>query len=391
MRRLILIFLPFIGVSLNLFGQSFSERTNLISVDISKDFVTTTLPQIVWLSPKMESSVTIEGDYVIEVEIETDILLKEVTLQVSYGDERLEKKLKPQEGNLKYHIKQFVHLQTGNNELKIIAENKKGAMVSSIRYIRVGRDAIADAVDANRKDYALIFATDTYDNWTDLVNPISDARTIENILTDKYGFETEVIENATLEELSDKIYDYNTRKFNPQDQLFIFFAGHGYFDDVLGEGYIVTSNSLLNDKGKNSFLSHTLLRQRLDNIKCEHIFLSMDICFGGTFDPIVAKTRSGDLVDEASDTQYLVRKLSRRTRKFLTSGSKEYVSDGIPGKHSPFASKFIQALRETGGGTGRLLTLTELNTYFQKLATEARFGSFGTDDPASDFVFVSKM
>ncbi len=389
--RSILALLLLICLCTTLRAQSFSDRTNMISVDVSKDMQSTTLPQIVWLAPKMESSVVIEGSYTIEVDIETDMLLKEVTLQVKYGDERIERKLKPQEGNLKYRIKQYVQLQPGNNELKIIAENKRGAIVSSTRYIRVGRDAIADAVDANRKDYALIFATDAYDNWTDLVNPISDARTIETILKEKYGFETEIIENATLEELSDKIYDYNTKKFNPQDQLFIFFAGHGYFDDVLGEGYIVTSNSLLNDKGKNSYLSHTLLRQRLDNIKCEHIFLSMDICFGGTFDPVLAKTRSGELLDETSDTQYLVRKLSRRTRKFLTSGSKEYVSDGIPGKHSPFAAKFIQALRETGGGTGRLLTLSELNTYFQKLATEARFGSFGSDDPASDFVFVSQQ
>jgi len=43
-----------------------------------------------------------------------------------------------------------------------------------------------------------------------------------------------------------------------------------------------------------------------------------------------------------------------------------------------------------GGGTGRILTLLELQTYFKKLATEPRFGSFGKDDPASDFVFVAK-
>ncbi|MEJ0058052.1 MAG: hypothetical protein WDN75_21805 [Bacteroidota bacterium] len=50
-------------------------------------------------------------------------------------------------------------------------------------------------------------------------------------------------------------------------------------DEVLGEGYVVASNSLMNDKGKNSYLSHNTLRQRLENIKCEHIFLAMDVCF----------------------------------------------------------------------------------------------------------------
>lgn len=262
--------------------------------------------------------------------------------------------------------------------------------MSSIRNVLIGKDEIADAVDANRKDYALIFATDNYENWDDLVNPVNDATTIDGILREKYGFQTEVVLNATLEEVSAKLYDYNTRKFNPQDQLFVFFAGHGYYDEVLGEGYVVASNSLMNDKGKNSFLAHSILRQRLENIKCEHIFLTMDVCFGGTFDPVLAKVRAADAMDEATDTQYLVRKLTKRTRKYLTSGSKQYVPDGAPGKHSPFAAKFIQALREVGGGTGRILTLYELNTYFQKISTEPRFGSFGSDDNASDFVFVTK-
>ena len=270
-------------------------------------------------------------------------------------------------------------------------ENTNGGMVSSSRSVLTGKDAVADAVDINRKDYALIIATDNYDNWSDLVNPINDARTIEGILKEKYGFQTEFVENPTLEEISNVIYEYNTKKFNPQDQLFVFVAGHGFFDETLGEGYLVASNSLLNDKGKSSYLPHVLLRERLNNIKCDHIFLAMDVCFGGTFDPVLARTRADDAMDESADRQYLVKKLTKRTRKYLTSGSKEYVSDGVRGKHSPFAEKFILCLKETGGGTGRILSLLELRTYFLKLPTEPRFGSFGDDDPASDFVFVAKQ
>ena len=96
-------------------------------------------------------------------------------------------------------------------------------------------------------------------------------------------------------------------------------------------------------------------------------------------------------MDEKADKQYLVKKLTKRTRKYLTSGSKEYVSDGVAGKHSPFAEKFILALKEIGGGTGRILSLIELRPYFLKLDSEPRFGSFGTDDSASDFVFVAKQ
>jgi hypothetical protein len=105
----------------------------------------------------------------------------------------------------------------------------------------------------------------------------------------------------------------------------------------------------------------------------------------------LAKAVRSAEADEALDQEYLVKKLTKRTRKFLTSGSKEYVPDGTPGKHSPFAEKFILALKQIGGGAGRILTTVELRSYFMRLSTEPRFGSFGTgDDASSDFVFVAK-
>jgi hypothetical protein len=384
------VFLLFCLFSGTLPGQSFSNKTNSISVDYTRPVVATTLPEITWASPRIESSVSTLESLSVEATVKSDVMLKEIKLVVIHGEESLEKKIPVQQGQRAYTIKQNVRLLNGGNTIRIIVENVDGGKVSSTRAVLVGKDAIADAVDVTRRDYALIFATDKYDNWEDLVNPISDAQLIASLLREKYGFSVEMVENATLEEVTAKLYDYNTRKFNPQDQLFVFFAGHGYYDDVLGEGYVVTSNSLMNDKGKNSYLAHSILRQRLENIRCEHIFLAMDVCFGGTFDPVLAKNRAGEAMDEATDTQYLVRKLTKRTRKYLTSGSKEYVSDGIPGKNSPFAAKFIQALREVGGGTGRILTLAELNNYFQRLSTEPRSGGFGSDDPASDFVFVAK-
>lgn len=388
MKIIVSFFLVLANVCLQ--AQSFSGKTNAIALDYSVPVSGSILPGIIWTTPGTESSVSIKETLLIEAKIKSEVPLKEVKFVIINGDDTREKKIPIKENNLEVVINQQVTFMQGDNTIKLVAETEAGGKVSSSRNVLIGKDEIADAVDANRKDYALIFATDAYENWDDLVNPINDATTIEKILREKYGFQTEIILNATLEEVTAKLYDYNTKRFNPQDQLFVFFAGHGYYDEVLGEGYVVASNSLMNDKGKNSYLAHSILRQRLENIKCEHIFLTMDVCFGGTFDPVLAKARAGEAMDEATDTQYLVRKLTKRTRKYLTSGSKQYVPDGAPGKHSPFAAKFIQALREVGGGSGRILTLYELNTYFQKIQTEPRFGGFGSDDNASDFVFVMK-
>lgn len=372
-------------------AQGFSRKTNTIHVDYRSEIKATTMPRITWITPAVEVTNSIEEFITFEADLHSDVPLKKVTLEYTVGGETRGKDIQVDTMASNAHVSQRVRLMEGENIIRLVVINSKGGKVSSERSVLSGKDAIADAVDINRKDYALLFATDNYENWTDLVNPINDARTIATILREKYGFQTEIVENATNDEILSKIYDYNTKKFNPQDQLFVFFAGHGSFDQTLGEGYVVASNSLLNDKGRTSYISHILIRERLNNIQCEHIFLMMDVCFGGTIDPVLAKQRAQDDMDEVADKQYLVKKLTKRTRKFLTSGGREYVPDGTPGKHSPFAEKFILALREIGGGKGRVLSLLELYPYFMRLATEPRFGSFGTDDPASDFVFVAKQ
>jgi len=388
MRKILIVCMMVVGGQAT--AQLFSDKTNSISIDNTKAPSPTTLPKITWVTPRTEATVSAEQSIVIDASVVSGVQIQSLKLIVTGAGETKEKLIKVGENELTKFVEQKVTLVDGENTVSIEVVNIKGGTVRSTRSILVGKDALADAVDANRKDYALIIATDKYDNWDDLSNPINDAETIASILKEKYAFTTEVIENPTLEEINDKLFDYNTRKFNPQDQVFIFFAGHGYFDETLGEGYVVASNSLLNDKGKTTYLSHNILRERLDNIKCDHIFLAMDVCFGGTFDKKLAKARGADAMEEAMDQQYLVKKLSKRTRKFLTSGSKEYVPDGTPGHHSPFATQFIKALREVGGGVGRVMTLMELNTYFLRLPTEPYFGSFGNDDPQSDFVFVAK-
>lgn len=372
------------------YAQGFSQKTNAIRLNYNQPVTPTVLPQIQWVSPGLEYTATTEKSLTLEASVTSSVPLKSIMLEYTNGGKTTPRVMKFTEGATLHPIKQDVRLLDGENEFRLIVENTNGAIVSARRSVVAGQDAVSYAVDANRKDYALLFAIDSYDSWDDLTNPVNDARAIGALLKDMYGFEVELVENATNDEILAKIYDYNTRRFNPQDQLFVFFAGHGSFDETVDEGFVVASNSLLNDKARTSYISHVLLRERLNNIKCEHIFLVMDVCFGGSFDPVLAKARAGEDMDEETDKQYLVKKLTKRTRKYLTSGGKEYVSDGTPGKHSPFAEKFVLALKETGGSKGRIMTLIELRAYFLKLATEPRFNGFGSDDPASDFVFVRR-
>ncbi|HEY5689965.1 MAG TPA: caspase family protein [Cyclobacteriaceae bacterium] len=378
-------------------AQNVSSRTNDFEVDFSDPnrLVSTTIPVINWITPVAETNYSQENKYKIKFEIESTTPLKNITITIketSEGASRGVQNIEVKESEKLFStIERSITLMEGENVLEIVAENVDGTKTISQRMVRVGAASIADASKLNRTDYALIIATDEYDYWPDLVNPVFDARTIADELKKTYGFKVEFIENATQSIILKALRDYGEKKYNPLDQLFIFFAGHGTFDQTFGEGFVVTRESLLKDEGKTTYLSHNRLRSIVNNIPAEHIFLAMDVCFGGTFDAALASSRGVDdeVYREQTQSEYITRKLTYKTRRFLTSGGKTYVSDGIPGKHSPFAKNFIEALRARGG-RDNILTLPELYSYVEKLKIQPRFGEFGDNAPGSDFVFIAR-
>jgi hypothetical protein len=237
----------------------------------------------------------------------------------------------------------------------------------------------------------VLFATNVYDNFGDLTNPVLDASTISEEMTFNYQCKTEVVLNPTLNEIITKIRDYAKLNYSENDNLLLFFAGHGIYDEVFKEGYIISKDSESNDLARTSYLSHSNLRTMVNNIPCNHILLVMDVCFGGTFDPIVAAGHRGaeDIYDDVSKAEFVKRKMRYKTRLYLTSGGKEYVPDGRPGQHSPFARKFLEALRDYGGAD-RILTVYEVVRYVEKADPQPHFGEFGDNEPGSDFLLISK-
>ena len=387
----------FVGLTGALYAQNVSTRTNEFEVDYSdpKKVMNSSIPVIKWITPIPETNYAQVNKYSIKFEIESSNPLKTISINIKEGVETASRGtqtiLPKEEEKLHVAIERNLTLMEGDNLLEIVAENIDGVKTISYKKVIVGSTTLADASKLNRTDYALIFATDDYDNWNDLVNPIFDSRTIAAELKKSYGYKVDMVENASQSEILKKLREYGEKKYQPLDQLFIFFAGHGTYDQTFGEGFVVTKESLLNDEGKTTYLSHNRLRSIVNNIPAEHIFLAMDVCFGGTFDQALASSRGGDeeVYKEQNQAEFLTRKLTYKTRRFLTSGGKTYVSDGIPGKHSPFAKNFLEALRSHGGKDG-MLTLPELFTFVERLKIPPRLGEFGDNAPGSDFIFVAR-
>lgn len=385
MKKFLLI--AALAISFSTFAQEKTAgRSNTIQLDLQG-----IVPSITWITPQTYETALDEKVFTVKVGVKSQGKLKSAELYVNDALIGQARGFKPATGTgYDKIIERDVTLRAGDNILKVVAISMDNVETSDIRVLKIGDGATAMA--SNRTDYALIIGIDKYDEWNDLFNPVRDAETIAEELKSSYGFKTEVVTNVTVSEIMSKLREYAKRSYQKDDQLFIFFAGHGQFDDIFTEGYLVGSDSRIDDPGKTSYISHSTLRTVVNNIKANHIFLTLDACFGGTFDQLVARSGSrgqDDMYNDITRSEFIERRLRFKTRKYVTSGGKQYVADGKPGGHSPFARKFLQALRDYGG-QDKILTLQELNGYLLNLKMEPHSGEFGDNEPGSDFVFVAR-
>lgn len=349
-------------------------------------------PTVTWITPETYETSLEEKEYFVKVGIKSQGKLKSADLylnDVLVGESR---GFKPATGTgFDKIVERDLSLNPGDNVIKIVAVSMDNVTTTDMRVLKVAGSG-GEVVATARTDRALLFGIDQYDEWGNLFNPVKDAETIAEELRTNYGYETEVVLNATTSEIMSKLREYAKKSYQPNDQLFIFFAGHGQFDEIFTEGYLVGSDSKLNDPGKTSYISHSTLRTVINNIPSGHILLTLDACFGGTFDPLVARagSRGGDdIYNDITRSEFIQRRLRWKTRKYITSGGKQYVADGKPGGHSPFARKFLQALRDYGG-QDQILTIQELQGYLLTLKMEPHAGEFGDNEPGSDFIFVAR-
>ena len=274
-----------------------------------------------------------------------------------------------------------VTLVEGENRISVTAIDTRGN-VSDMAFTVFCRDSYVRL----GKDYALLFAVDTYDHWDSLEYPFVDAVSIQRDLEDIYGFdEVELIRNPTNIEVHDALHKYAQKEYHPEDQLLIFFAGHGDFNSVTNMGYLVSQDTKKpeEDRFRMSSFSHSNFRDIIDRMSCEHILLVMDTCYSGTFDERYAMRGETEGTDRLSPAD-IRRLMTYTTRRYLTSGG-EQVPD-----NSKFIRSFLEALRSRGG-SDNILTISEILTYLGELNDpKPCFGEFGRNAPGSDFLFFAE-
>jgi len=191
------------------------------------------------------------------------------------------------------------------------------------------------------KNHALIIGIDEYKNHDNLKTAVNDAKTVSQLLKEKYFFSRDRIilltnENATKTKIVQALRDMVELKVSKDDNVFIYYAGHGWYDKTFQTGYWVTHEAT---KDPTSFLGNSAVYQSIDALNrkhARHILLVSDSCFSGSF------TREHRTIETQIDDRYFQEKYKNPLRNILTSGGLEPVIDAGKDGHSVFALLFYQ-------------------------------------------------
>ena len=193
--------------------------------------------------------------------------------------------------------------------------------------------------------HALIIGNNRYAYYPDLETPINDARETEKILREKYGFSTTVLTNATRYDILSALNDLR-ENLTAQDNLLIYYAGHGELDDANSRGYWLPVDA---EPGNSAnWISNVSVSDILNAMPAKHVMVVADSCYAGTLSMASVPRINVDMSPEAH-AEWVKIMSKARARTVLTSGGVAPVLDGGGSGHSVFARAFIDTLNKADG------------------------------------------
>jgi len=239
----------------------------------------------------------------------------------------------------------------------------------------------------NGKYYAIVIGINHYPSPLPmLVTAVNDAQAIAAVLKKDYGFQVTLLldGDATRNHILDTINSFRD-KLTEDDNLLIYYAGHGYSDRAADKAYwlpvdadsIYSSNRIIADD----------LTTDVRGQNARHVLIISDSCYSGGL------TRSLDSPGQSTGRiVYLNRMLRSRSRTLMASGGDEPVSDSGTGGHSVFAYAVLRALAQPSQSifTGSDLLYGSIRQQVAGKSSQVPQYAYirNSNDDQGDFVFV---
>lgn len=357
-------------------AQKVQSKSARIRLNTKAPVIDTIPPQVSVLQPLLQPDskfYTIEGelDLVGEVSDQGKIRFVSINKEILMVNETgvFVSKLRLQEGENRIEIKAMDD-QRNIQELEYIIEYEAPVIT------------LADRINKESTYYGLLIGIEDYRDrrLEDLEHPIRDAESLYQVLTTHYTFAPENIKVLKDPKRVDiiKELDQLRDKVSENDNLLIFYAGHGYYDEVAEVGYWLPSDAT-SETSADWFPNSTLVNH-LKAIDSKHTLLITDACFAGS----IFKARSAKMTEEL----VYERIYELPSRKAMTSGTLMEVPD-----ESAFIKYLIRRLQENNEtylsseelfGSMRMAVISNSNIL-------PRYGEIqNVGNEGGDFIFLKK-
>jgi hypothetical protein len=191
--------------------------------------------------------------------------------------------------------------------------------------------------------HALVIGIGDYTGtgWPQLGTARADAEAMGDILRTRYGFN--VIELTDRQATQGNILRAldQLMQLTTNDALLIYFAGHGFYDESMNEGFWIpygAHRSRMEQPAKEDWLWNSSISRILSASPAKHILLIADTCYGGSL------FRGEE--EPSKSVRWYQRAMTVPSRYLITSGNLEPVLDsGI--RHSIFAQEILNYLQYT--------------------------------------------
>jgi hypothetical protein len=390
-KKFVLLFIVSLGTTLSLLCQiaGESEATTIIikrpgiprsgnESQVSRIIRDEAPPEMKVISPRIDTSFTAH------VSSTNIYLIGRLTDESGIQSFRINDRAVPTDENGFFQL--AYNLADGLNAIKFEASDTLSN--SFTRYLYLINEVTgqpgpaADELEHPGKYFGLIIGIDNYKDpsLVDLDNPITDATLLYSTLIGNYLFEPEnliLLKDPTRADIISNL-DRLSYQLTKNDNLLIFYAGHGYWDKEKKTGYWLPSDA--EQFSSVNWIRNSTIQDFIDDIQTRHTLLISDACFAGS----IFKTRGA-----FQDASVAVNKLySMTSRKAMTSGTLEEVPD-----RSVFLEYLLKRLLEN---KKKYLSTNELFNSFREavLNNSPDVPQYGviqdTGDEGGDFIFIKR-
>lgn len=266
----------------------------------------------------------------------------------------------------------YIKLKKGENVIEIECLDTQGTKIVETFGVNYKPDDYRD-----RRDLAVLFAVNDYSHangYNSLENPIKHAESLAKKLYE-YGFDTVVYRDPNRQKIIQTLTSYASQNYGEYDQLLVFFAGHGKYDRLTGEGYIVPPSGDKDDPD-GTMVTYHKIQKTLDNSNCRHVLFISDACHSGSFiNEMRAEQPQGGQAD------------------IMKYKSRYFIGSATPEKTSPDDSELIKLLLQIFSNNTeeaidfyRIQSLLKTDHGQEKVA-----GSWGSNEVNSDFYFNKRQ